>query len=211
MAAPATTTSHRDYEHHVARVLASEGWEATVTRAVRDFGVDIVAERDGIRLGVQAKMYGGGRKGQRRMVQEFFGAAALADCDRSMIATNGGVLPEAQRIADKLGVEIRRVEASQPKSGTVAPGRGLSFDQIWTVDVAGLIGRPLVRANGDRNDVVSVDGSVLVRITSNGRVQPIEIEISAGPSSDFLPGRSLRKPRSTRTAKCGRPRESCSS
>jgi restriction system protein len=176
MASPSSTASHRDYEHHVADVLASEGWQATVTPAVRDFGVDILAERDGIRLGVQAKMYGSGRKVSGRMVQEFFGAAALADCDRSMIATNGRVLPEARSMADKLGIEVRHIEAKRDPIHDESSA-GLSFDEIWTQHLPGLIGQPLLRANGDRNEVVSVDGSALVRITSNGRTQPIEIEI----------------------------------
>ena len=48
-----------EYEHLVAEVLRSEGWDAHVTPYVRDYGLDVIAERDGRRLGVQAKMYGG--------------------------------------------------------------------------------------------------------------------------------------------------------
>lgn len=169
--------THREYEHHVARILAGEGWTTTVTPGVRDFGIDIVAERAGCRLGVQAKMYGGGRRVSGRIVQELFGAAALADCDRSMIATDGRVLPDAQRIADKLGVEIRHVETTQRRPDTGDSDGRLSFDEIWTTHVAALVGRTLVRADGKSNQVVSVDGSALHRITSNGRRQSIEIEI----------------------------------
>lgn len=132
-----TTMTHREYEHHFARSLETAGWRTTVTPAIRDFGVDIVAERDGVRLGVQAKMYGGGRKVSGRMVQEFFGASALADCERALIATNGGVLPDAQRIADKLGVEIRHVVAVRDAPEHEHEAEGLSFDLVWRTHVAG--------------------------------------------------------------------------
>ena len=43
-------------ERPVANVLRDEGWAATVTPAVHDVGLDVIAERRGSRLGVQAKM-----------------------------------------------------------------------------------------------------------------------------------------------------------
>ncbi|MGI8624458.1 MAG: restriction endonuclease, partial [Solirubrobacteraceae bacterium] len=48
-----------EYEHHVAEVLAREGWSTAVSRRSRDLGVDVVATRGAERLAVQVKMYGG--------------------------------------------------------------------------------------------------------------------------------------------------------
>src|SRR3954451_20353188 len=45
-------------EHHVAALLRGEGWMARVTSYSRDHGLDIIAERQGRRVGVQVKMYG---------------------------------------------------------------------------------------------------------------------------------------------------------
>lgn len=87
-----------DYEHHVANLLRSEGWEASVTPHQRDHGVDIVAERGGERMAVQAKMFGGSnRPVNAQVVMELYGAAAYADCAIAMIATDGRVLPDAER------------------------------------------------------------------------------------------------------------------
>lgn len=78
------------YEHHVAEILRGEGWASTVTPPSSDGGLDVVAERNGDRLGVQAKAYGaGGRRVNAQVVRELYGAAACMDCTASMIATSG--------------------------------------------------------------------------------------------------------------------------
>src|ERR1700731_3838637 len=77
-----------DYEYLVAQVLRDEGWDAHVTPYRRDFGVDVIAERDGARLGVQVKMWAGAnRRIAGPEVMEVHGAAAYADCERAMIIT----------------------------------------------------------------------------------------------------------------------------
>lgn len=58
------------YEHHVAAILRAEGWRAEVTPYVRDFGLDVIAERGTSRLGVQAKMYAAARRVNGRTVME---------------------------------------------------------------------------------------------------------------------------------------------
>ena len=73
-------------------MLREEGWEATVTPSVADHGLDVIAERAGVRLGVQVKMYGQGRPVNAATVMLTYGAAAYADCTHSMIATNGRLL-----------------------------------------------------------------------------------------------------------------------
>lgn len=65
-----------DYEHRVAAILRDEGWIPTVAPPGRDGGVDVIAQRDSQRLGVQVKMYGvGGRRVNGQIVRELFGAA----------------------------------------------------------------------------------------------------------------------------------------
>ncbi len=68
------------YEHHVADVLREEGWTATVTPMGGDWGLDVVAERQGRRLGVQVKRYGGStRKVNREEIMCLRGAADYQD------------------------------------------------------------------------------------------------------------------------------------
>src|SRR4051812_32324322 len=95
-ARPRSHTSRPDrmtpeaYEHHVAAVLRSEGWVARVTPGTHDFGLDVIADRGATRLGVQVKMYGdSSRRVGTEAALHLFGAAAFADCQERLIATNG--------------------------------------------------------------------------------------------------------------------------
>src|SRR5439155_5449361 len=95
-----------EYEHLVADMLRTDGWKAEVTPYVHDFGVDVIAERDGTRLAVQAKMVAGAnRPVAATMVTQLYGAAAYADCEKAMIGTGGRVVEEAREVASKLGSE----------------------------------------------------------------------------------------------------------
>lgn len=152
-----------EYEHHVAGVLKAEGWDATVTPPRRDFGLDIVGEREGQRLGVQVKMYGAGRPVNAQIVMQLFGAASYQDCTDVMLATEGRVLNEAVQVADKLGIEIRQipvpdgVHAHGSSTGVLVDQGAWTFDRIWAQHVMHLVGRVLARGNGTTNEVVSVD------------------------------------------------------
>lgn len=47
------------FEHYVAGLLKQQGYVATVTPSSGDLGVDVIAERGGIRHAVQVKRYTG--------------------------------------------------------------------------------------------------------------------------------------------------------
>lgn len=162
------------YEHHVSAILRAEGWRAEVTPYVRDFGLDVIAERGTSRLGVQAKMYAAARRVNGRTVMELHGAADLAGCSESMIATNGALLDDAKWIADKLGVQVRHVSAT---AHAAEARTKWTFGRIWNEHACALVGRTLSRPDGTCNEIVRVDEGGLVRRTSGGALQHIEIEI----------------------------------
>jgi restriction system protein len=170
-----------EYEHHVADLLRAEGWDARVTPPSHDFGLDIICERPGRRLGVQVKMYGAGRPINTQMVMQLHGAAAYQDCPDMMIATNGRVLDDARRVAKKVGVEIRYVPVSAPGARRVSRGHGertaLDFDRVWEEQVMPLAGQVLTRSNGTTNEILAVDWTGITRRTSNGSIGTIDIEI----------------------------------
>jgi hypothetical protein len=112
-----------EHERHVADVLRTEGWAARVTPPNGDFGLDIICERPGRRLGVQVKMYGEGRPVSAQMIMKLHGAAAYRDCGEMMIATRACV-GRRRRVADKLGVEIRHVPVPTPGIRRVTPEPG---------------------------------------------------------------------------------------
>jgi hypothetical protein len=191
-----------DYEHHVANLLRSEGWEASVTPHQRDHGVDIVAERGGERMAVQAKMFGGSnRPVNAQVVMELYGAAAYADCANAMIATDGRVLPDAKEVAAKLGVAIRIVSAAaSDAAGAVASGAGAdsagaptTFGEVWQTHVVPLAGTTLTRASGQTNDILRVDDGGIERRTSSGRNQYIRIEIFRWAIEQLLAGATVTR------------------
>jgi restriction system protein len=186
-----------EYEGLVAAVLRREGWDATVTPSVRDMGLDVLAERGGVRLGIQAKMYrAANRPVNAEVVMLTYGACAYADCTRCMIATDGRVLKDAERVAAKLDVEIRIIPSTVPTHddvGGAAEGAGdpQSFGRIWSEDVTALVGRTLHRANGRSNDILAVDTGGVVRRTSNGKTQRIDIDVFRWAIDRLLRGEAV--------------------
>lgn len=143
-----------EYEQLVAAILRQEGWEATVTPPRGDQGLDVIAEKSGVRLGVQVKMYGGSRPINEATVMLTYGAAAFAECTRCMIATNGRVLADTAAVGAKLNVEIRVVPAFAPlvigfpQRDAEPTASHQLFGSIWSQHVEALTGQTLHRANG---------------------------------------------------------------
>lgn len=186
-----------EYEQHVARVLRTEGWAAAVTPPSADGGVDVVANRPGRRLGIQAKMYGAaGRVVNQQVIHELFGAATAQGCTEFLLATDGRVSAGAQASADKLGVQIRQIavveDATGPLERDTTPGVELDFGHIWE-QVARLAGETLSRGAGTSNQILSVDGGGVLRITSGGRKQRLEIEIFRWTVERLLAGETVTR------------------
>jgi hypothetical protein len=166
-----------EYEHHVAAVLESEGWDTTVTPYIGDHGLDLIGEREGARLGVQAKMYrAANRSVNAAAVMLTYGAGAYADCSHCMIATDGHLLPDANLVADKLGVEIRIIASVPKPSIDQIADPDLSFSAIWSQYLAPLAGQTLHRSDGSTNTVLQVDAAGVLRTTSRGKTQRIGLE-----------------------------------
>jgi Restriction endonuclease len=188
-----------EYEHHVAQRLRGEGWDARVTPYVRDFGIDVIAERDGIRLGVQAKMFGGANRAIGVPdVMQTYGAAHYADCSEIMIATDGRVLDDARAVAQKLGVDIRIIAAAggpaaAPAGSAAGHLAAPSFGEIWSTYVVPLAGTVLTRDNGVANEILAVDDAGVVRRTSTGARQQIEIEIFRWAIERLLRGDTITR------------------
>ena len=187
-----------EYEHLVASVLEAEGWRVQVSPPQRDFGLDIIGEKDGHRLGVQAKMYGSGRPINAQIVTQLHGAAAFQDCDTAMIATDGRVLQDAAAVATKIGIEVRiipavhRTSTDQSKVGSIGRAEE-TFDEIWTDHVMPLEGHVLTRPNGKTNEVVSVDWSGIRQRSSQGNVRSIDIEIFRWTIERLIDGETVSR------------------
>ena len=87
-----------EFEHYVANLLRTNGFSRVSLTERYDFGVDIIAEKDGIRWGIQVKRYSGLVKASA--VRQVVTGLKLYGCDRSMVITNSTYSAVARRLAD---------------------------------------------------------------------------------------------------------------
>jgi restriction system protein len=87
-----------DFERYVAALLRANGYRKVSLTERYDFGVDIMAEKDGIRWGIQAKRYSGLVKADA--VRQLVTGLKVYGCDRAMVITNSTYSTVACRLAE---------------------------------------------------------------------------------------------------------------
>ncbi len=75
-----------DFEHFVALLFTRMGYVTTVTKGSGDQGIDVLAEKNSVKIGVQAKCYSGSVSNSA--IQEVVAGAQHYGCDKSMVVTN---------------------------------------------------------------------------------------------------------------------------
>ncbi|MGI9123501.1 MAG: restriction endonuclease [Mycobacterium sp.] len=93
-----------DFEHYVAAVLRGVGFSVEVTRASGDFGVDLIATRDGIRTAVQCKRQARAVNGSA--IQQVVAGAAVHDCQATMVVSNHHYTRAAEHLAEVHGCTL---------------------------------------------------------------------------------------------------------
>ena len=88
-----------EFEEYAARYLKRNGYsKVTVTKASRDFGVDLIAKKHRTTYAVQCKLYHG--KVGNSAVQESVAGKSYYDCDEAMVITNSVFYPGAITLAE---------------------------------------------------------------------------------------------------------------
>lgn len=87
-----------EFEQHIARLLGASGFCNISLTEKYDFGVDIIAEKDGIRWGIQTKRYSGLVKASA--VRQVVTGLKVYGCERSMVITNSTYSAVAHRLAN---------------------------------------------------------------------------------------------------------------
>lgn len=87
-----------EFERYVAGLLRKQGYCNVMFTERYDYGVDIVAEKDGVRWGVQVKRYGQMVKADA--VRQVVTGLRLYGCDRGMVVTNSTFSRVATELAD---------------------------------------------------------------------------------------------------------------
>lgn len=164
---------YRQFEFLAGEYLKQEGFETEVTRGVADWGVDVFAEKDGKRYAVQAKMYGDCKtKVTRSMMMELYGVMHYFDCQRAMLIYNGGIMPDAVKVANKLGIQMIYLDQHQLDQLLPEADTSVSddvFSKIWD-EIRQLEGRQIANARGTHYTVTQVTDGDITYINQSGNL-----------------------------------------
>jgi restriction system protein len=86
-----------DFEKYVASLLKQQGYTNIKLTEKFDYGVDIIAHKDGVRWGIQTKRYSGLCK--KAAVEQVVAGLRYYHCDRAMVITNSTFSKQAKVLA----------------------------------------------------------------------------------------------------------------
>jgi restriction system protein len=89
--------SGAEFEDYVAVRLRRAGWHVGFTPAVGDYGVDLIAEKDGQSVAIQCKRHG--KSVGVAAVQQVVSGALHHGCTRSIVVSNQEFTAAAQQLA----------------------------------------------------------------------------------------------------------------
>ena len=92
-----------DFEIFVAKIFTKLGYSTKVTQHSRDFGVDVIAEKDEIKIAIQAKCYA--NPVSISAIQEVTAGMKYYKCQRGVIVTN--------RTFTKAAIELASINSIQ--------------------------------------------------------------------------------------------------
>jgi restriction system protein len=93
-----------EFENYVAARLRRAGWQVDFTRATGDYGVDLIAVKDGKSVAVQCKRYG--HPVGVAAVQQVVSGARHHDCTRSIVVSNQEFTLAARQLAYTHGCQL---------------------------------------------------------------------------------------------------------
>jgi len=92
------------FERYLAAHFRSKGYKVTVTPPEKDFGVDLILEKDHEKIAVQAKRYK--RDVSYTAIQEVVAGKSMYDCNKAMVITNSYFTKAGKELAKKNDVEL---------------------------------------------------------------------------------------------------------
>lgn len=96
----------KEYENLVMKAFEGKGYTTKVPSRTYDYGVNIIAEKDGKSIAIQVRKYNGREELNYRDVLYLFAGARYFDCNSALVVTDGNAMPLAIEVADKLRVKI---------------------------------------------------------------------------------------------------------
>jgi len=85
------------FQEYLQKLLASQGYSVSLTRATGDSGVDLIASHGKDRIAIQVKRHSA--KVSRRAISDAVGGMRLYSCNQAMVITNNYFTPGAILLA----------------------------------------------------------------------------------------------------------------
>lgn len=92
------------FEHYLKELFKSRGYNAIVTTATGDYGADLVLEKDGEKIVVQAKRYS--KSVGIKAIQEVHSSRTMYGASSAWVVTNNFFTKSAIDLADKSNVKL---------------------------------------------------------------------------------------------------------
>jgi restriction system protein len=86
-----------DFENYVATRLRAAGYRVALTNVTGDFGVDLIASKDGQRIAIQCKRHA--RRIGAAAIQQVVAGALMHRCTSTMVVSNQEFTPAAIQLA----------------------------------------------------------------------------------------------------------------
>ena len=97
-----------DFEHQCQQILAGRGWSARLTPASGDQGADIIAEKGGMSVVLQCKLYA--RPVGNKAVQEVAAARTFYDAGFAAVVSNADYTEAARRLARRNEILLLHID-----------------------------------------------------------------------------------------------------
>jgi Restriction endonuclease len=154
-----------EFEHYVAAVFRGLGYQVSTTITTGDFGVDLIASKDGIRTAVQCKRQGS--PVGAAAVQQVASGAVMHKCTATMVVCNRSFTRAAQQLAamhhcrliDRSELESLALRTSSADRAALA-AEAVTLPQ--PASGSGLLRRPLLAATGVTLVVMAICTGVIV-------------------------------------------------
>ena len=93
-----------EFENFVAKLFSKLGYSTIVTKHSADFGVDIIAEKDGMKIAIQAKCYS--NPVSVSAIQEITAGMKYYSCQRGIVVTNRSFTKAAVELARSNSIQL---------------------------------------------------------------------------------------------------------
>ena len=93
-----------DYEDQCAELLKHNNWNITATPKSGDQGADVIADKNGIKIILQCKLYS--QPVGNKAVQEVFSAKSYYEATEAYVVSNASYTKSAKELASSLGIKL---------------------------------------------------------------------------------------------------------